>query len=59
MAAARRNNLRPIVRLATRYDRKQSFWRTPLADRNRRTYHRVAASHVHFLQSCAGRRDRA
>src|SRR4051794_19402650 len=32
MTAARRNRLRPIVRLATRYDHKQRFWRTPLPD---------------------------
>lgn len=50
MAAARRNQLRPIVRLATRYDRKQRFWRAPLADRTRFSYRRVAADYARFLQ---------
>jgi hypothetical protein len=50
MAAARRNRLRPIVRLATRYDRKQRFWRAPRADRTRFSYHRVAAEYRDFLE---------
>jgi hypothetical protein len=50
MAAARRNRLRPIVRLATRYDHKQGFWRAPLPDRTRLSYHRVAASYRDFLE---------
>jgi hypothetical protein len=49
MAGARRNGLRPIVRLATRYDRKARQWRAPRFDRTRATYHRVAADYRRFL----------
>jgi hypothetical protein len=50
MAAARRERLRPIVRLATRYDKKLRLWRTPLPDRDRRGYRRAAATYSEFLQ---------
>jgi hypothetical protein len=50
MAGARRNGLRPVVRLATRYDKKQHFWRAPLPDRTRFSYHRVAADYAQFLE---------
>ena len=51
LSSAGRNRLRPIVRIATRYDHKQRFWRIPRADRNRVTYHRVAAEYRDFLES--------
>ncbi|HEV8638404.1 MAG TPA: hypothetical protein VG370_29675 [Chloroflexota bacterium] len=51
MAGARRHGLRPIVRLATRYDRKARFWRAPQVDRTRTSYRRVAAGYRVFLDA--------
>ncbi len=51
LSSAGRNRLRPIIRIATRYDHKQGFWRIPRADRNRMSYLRVAAEYRDFLES--------
>jgi hypothetical protein len=51
MAGARNNGLRPIVRLATRYDRNLRHWRAPIPDRTLDSYHRVAADYRRFLDA--------
>ena len=59
MAGARDAGLHPIVRLATRYDRQFGWWRSPLPDRTRFSYHNYASHLAEFLRSCAGRPVRA
>ncbi len=50
MAGARDAGLHPIIRLATRYDRQFGWWRSPLPDRTRFSYHNYASHLAEFLQ---------